>query len=172
MHPLPGGERLFMGILRTLLASVLSISFLAACTLTSTTASPVAGTNQASQAAPSDWKLEFTRSGGFAGLRQKLWLSSNGELRAVDERKSIEVSRRALLSEVEKAGELMAKACPFEPKPQAEECRDCFNYNLDVELDGQKYSMQASDSSKPSVDLQALIVFLVSTLEQTLGNQP
>jgi hypothetical protein len=172
MHPLLGGKRLFMGILRTLLASVSSITFLAACTLTSTTASPVAGINQASQAAAADWKLEFARSGGFAGLRQRLWFSSNGELRAVDERKSIEVTRKALLSEVEKAGELLVKACPFEPKPQAEECRDCFNYNLDIELDGQKYAMQSSDISKPSVDLQALIVFLVSILEQTLGNQP
>jgi len=95
--------------------------------------------------APSDWTVEFHRTGGIAGLSETLTLNSEGSLTVQSKRPPIDVKKSISDQQVKAVADLLSQACPFEMGTTKDNCADCFTYELDIQMDDRSYSVQASD---------------------------
>ena len=112
---------------------------------------------------PSQWSIQFGRSGGFAGVDESLTLDSGGNLKVQSERPAVDMRKTISGDQVNTISGLLARACPFEMNSNEMGCSDCFLYTLNVQMDGQTYVMLATD-----VTLTEDIHPLISTLSQIL----
>jgi len=113
---------------------------------------------------PSNWKIQFNRSGGFAGFDESLTLDSGGNLRVQSERPAVDVQKTISKDQVNAIAGLLFQACPFEMNPNDAGCADCFLYKLDVQMDDRTYVMLATDITLTE-DLQPLIGSLSQLLQ-------
>ena len=115
---------------------------------------------------PSNWTIQYNRSGGFAGFNESMTLDSSGKLTIQSERPPSEEERVISEDQVKAITDLLVQACPFEVEPEKGDCADCFLYDLNIRMDDHTYSVQASDVTLTG-DMQSLI----STLSQLLQGQ-
>lgn len=115
---------------------------------------------------PTQWVVQFNRSGGFAGFNELLTLNSGGRLTVQSERPAAEIRKTLSKDQVATVTGYLAEACPFEMKPNDAGCADCFLYKLDVEMDGQNYVMLATDVTLTD-ELHPLISELSGLLQDT-----
>ena len=94
---------------------------------------------------PTQWVIQFNRSGGFAGFNESLTLDSGGRLTVQIERSATDVRKTLSKDQVAAVTGYLAEACPFEMKPNDAGCADCFLYKLDIQIDGKTYVMLATD---------------------------
>lgn len=123
---------------------------------------PVSGLGSACDV-PSQWSIQFGRSGGFTGVDESLTLDSGDNLTVQGDRPAVNMRKTISGDQVNTISGLLAGACPFEMKPNDTGCADCFLYKLDVQMDGQSYVMLATD-----VTLTEDIHPLISALSQLL----
>jgi hypothetical protein len=143
---------------------------LAACAAApeSTPSTEVLGTpTQPAEAAcspPSSWTIEYHRSGGIAGFDQSLTLQSDGNLEVQSKKPAVDKQIMIPEDHVEPIQNLLVQACPFETARAEGVCADCYNYELNIEMDGQTYTVQASDTTLTE-DLRPLITTLDEFLQ-------
>jgi hypothetical protein len=94
---------------------------------------------------PEKWNVQFNRSGGFAGVDESLTLDSGGRIEVQSERPPVDEKSTISQDQVATISEFLAQACPFEIDAGKDNCADCFVYELNIQMDGQTYSVQASD---------------------------
>lgn len=112
---------------------------------------------------PSNWKIEYHRTGGIAGFDQTLTVQSDGSLTVQSEHPPADRQLQIPEDHVEPLGTLLVQACPFPTQRAEGVCADCFNYELDIEMDGQMYEVQATDTT-----LTEELHPLISTLDEFL----
>ena len=110
---------------------------------------------------PLEWKIEFTLSGGIAGLSRSLTISNSGNA-IVQDLKKREIHESSLsIDEIEKIAELLAKACPFENERSDISCADCLSYKLFISMNGGQYSLDINDLNIPE-NTTPIIIYLRS----------
>ena len=115
---------------------------------------------------PAKWSIQFNRSGGFAGLDESLILDSGGSLEVQSERPPKVVEMKVSQDQVDAITDLLVQACPFViDLTKGNDCADCFVYDLNVQMDGQTYSVQATD-----VTLTKELNPLIDGLSQLMQN--
>ena len=119
---------------------------------------------------PSEWTVDFTRSGGFAGRTVSLHLLSSGALTASEPESGTTVQSEISSEEAAQIGQLLQGALPFLVERRAQSCPDCFTYTLGVEIDGQTYAGQATDVDMGG--LEPLIRALSALVGRALSGQP
>ncbi len=124
---------------------------------------PISGLDSACDV-PAQWSIQFSRSGGFAGVDKSLALDSGGNLTVQSERPAVNVRKTISGDQVNTISGLLAGACPFEMKPNEMGCSDCFLYTLNVQMDGQTYRMLATDVTLTE-DVHPLITALSQILQ-------
>ncbi|MGD8406735.1 MAG: hypothetical protein PVJ21_23965 [Anaerolineales bacterium] len=124
------------------------------------TSEPVGTPTSSSKTAcspPAKWSIQFDRSGGFAGLDESLTLDSGGSLEVQSERPPTKVEMSVSQAQVDAITDLLVQACPFvNDSTKGDGCADCFVYDLNIQIDGHIYSVQATDVTM-SEDLHPLI---------------
>ena len=115
---------------------------------------------------PSNWTIQYNRSGGFAGFNQSLTLYSDGNLIIQSERPPVDEQRTISEDQVKTITELLVNACPFEVDSGKAVCADCFIYTLTIQMGGQTYVIEASDVTLPD-EFQPLISALSQLLQDT-----
>jgi hypothetical protein len=122
-------------------------------------------TNQSNTAcsSPTNWSIRYNRSGGFAGFNESLTLDSAGRLTVQSERPPVDKQKMITDVQVDAITDLLVEACPFETPSDRGVCADCFIYDLEIIMDGQLHSVQASD-----VTLTEKLQPLVEVLNQFL----
>lgn len=113
--------------------------------------------------APTNWTIQYNRSGGFAGFNESLTLDNGGNLTVQSERPAADAQQTISEEQVKAITELLVQACPFDIAKDKGDCPDCFFYDLNIEMDGLAYSVQASD-----VTLTEELHPLISALSQLL----
>lgn len=96
---------------------------------------------------PSNWTIEYNRSGGIAGFDQSLILQNDGSLIVQSERPPVDEQMTVPEDHVEPITDLLVQACPFEVGTPKGVCADCFNYELNIQMNGRTYSVQANDTT-------------------------
>ena len=112
---------------------------------------------------PTNWTIQFNRTGGIAGFNQSLTVQSDGSLKIDSEKPPANEQKSISEKQVEEITTLLAQACPFNMQPNDVGCADCFIYNLSVQMNGQTYGMLATD-----VTLTDEVHPLIDTLNQLL----
>jgi hypothetical protein len=115
---------------------------------------------------PSTWRIDYHRSGGIAGFDQRLTLESDGSLTVRSEHPPVEEQMTIPQDHLEEIPDLLARACPFEVGPAQGVCADCFNYELDIQMDGQTYAVEAIDTTLTE-ELRPLVNILDEFLQVT-----
>lgn len=119
------------------------------------------------------WTVDYTLSGGFAGLMQRLSVTSGGKLVAVDNRSGRQVEKtlaHPLLQELDALLLQLESAPAAQSRPAiASRCADCIEYRLQAAINGEPYGYTArSGESMPPANAQ-LNSYLSSLLRQTLA---
>jgi hypothetical protein len=115
---------------------------------------------------PSNWVIQFNRSGGFAGFNESMTLDSDGKMTVQSERPPANEERTISENQINAITELLVKACPFEVEPEKGGCADCFLYDLNIRMDDRTYNIQASDVTMTE-EMQPLIGILSQLLQGT-----
>ena len=114
---------------------------------------------------PQSWVIRYNRSGGFAGFDESLTLDSGGSLVVKSKRPATNFEKIISENQRNRITTLLAEACPFKLKADDMSCNDCFIYDLDIAMDGNKYSIQATD-----ITLTDELNSLTNTLDELLQN--
>jgi hypothetical protein len=105
---------------------------------------------------PSNWTIEYHRSGGIGGFSQSLTLRSDGNMTIQSEHPPVDKQLQVPEDHVEPIANLLVEACPFPVGRAVGTCADCFNYELDIQMDEQFFTVQAQDTTLTE-DLHPLI---------------
>jgi len=116
-------------------------------TVTEPLGTPTSQPTQAACSPPTEWKIQYNRSGGFAGFNESLTLDNSGSLTIQSEQPPANEQKTISDAQVEAIADLLVQACPFETDVDKGNCADCFLYELNIQMDGRTYSVQASDMS-------------------------
>jgi len=96
---------------------------------------------------PSEWTIQYHRTGGIAGFDQSLTMQSDGSLTIQSEHPPVDKQMTVPEDHLKSIADLLVQACPFETGATTGVCADCFNYELNIEMDGQTYTVQALDTT-------------------------
>jgi hypothetical protein len=120
------------------------------------------------------WKIEYQVSGGFAGVRRQMELSSDGKLIATDLKRGKSIERQASPEQLTQITSILAKidfGGRKEARPRVlDRCADCFQHAVAVHINKQRHSLHFDDVSLRGSPYAALIGFLSSLLNQCLSN--
>lgn len=121
------------------------------------------GPSKADCSPPSNWTIEYHRTGGIAGFDQSLTLQSDGSLTIKNKQPPMEKQTTIPEDHLKPIADLLVQACPFEVNKTGGNCADCFIYELEIQMDGKSYTVQAQDTNL-SEELRSL----TSTLDEFL----
>jgi len=118
------------------------------------------------------WEIDYEVSGGFAGIRQQLNMSSDGRLIASDLKRKRRIEQQVSPEQLVKIADALSKI-DF-PRLQAtgpklsNHCADCFQYVLTVFIGDQHERLYFDDVSLKDPACTTLIGLLSSTLNRAL----
>lgn len=119
------------------------------------------------------WKIEYRVSGGFAGIRRTLELSSDGKLIATDlkQKKTVEKS----ISDKQIASiENLLNTTNYQQTTEARSklsnrCADCFQHAITVTIDERQHSTAGTDVSLRNSPYASLIGALAGFVNTAFG---
>lgn len=121
----------------------------------------------------SEWHLTLRQSGGIAGIDQELRLTSAGDVRATDRRGQRQKAERLPPDELSRIAALVGRApAPDSRVPRLSSCRDCFQYDLEIESGSVPRSFHLDEMSLTGSQLEPLVSDLSRLLTRTLSRQP
>ena len=119
-----------------------------------------------------DWTIKMTQSGGIMGLSRSIEVSSDGKYIVVDERANKTVTGELTADELSELNELVVTSNYVSvTKPNGTGCADCFVYELEIHVNGEKLSVQLNDVSLPNSGLEPLVAYLQGLMEIALKQQ-
>ncbi len=152
-------------LLRSMFGLVLVLS---ACT-------PFLAPRSSPQPLPSpsgDWTVSLTQSGGFVGVSLKVEVSSNGQLKAEDQRSGRTVTKSVPPETLYKLAQLHAAALVAKPAPAHSGCADCFLYDLQLDSAGKFVQIKADDTTLSDSGAAELVGLLQQLRDDALRSQP
>jgi hypothetical protein len=118
--------------------------------------------------AAAGWRVILTLSGGFAGVDRSLDVASTGELSAADRGRGASISRRATAPELAEIGPLVEAVKPMTESRRSTTCRDCFEYALQIERDGERFTARLDDTNLAGSGFAPLVKTLTALLNRAL----
>lgn len=119
------------------------------------------------------WSVQFSISGGFAGVRQHLEVYQNGRLIAVDEKLDKKVTGELATKDVAEIQKLVkwrtGNLSPLPEKSRGSGCFDCFVYTVVSTLDGKKISKNYTGLNLVAENEKQLVSVLSKVLHDQLG---
>lgn len=116
-----------------------------------------------------NWTIKMTQSGGIMGLSRSVEVTSDGEYTVVDERTNKTVTGELTANELSELNELVMNS-NYVPatKPDGMGCADCFVYDFEIQVNGEKLSVQLNDVSLPKSGLEPMVSYLRDLMDTAL----
>ncbi len=115
------------------------------------------------------WVVKLNQSGGIAGVLLSVEISSNGQLKAEDQRSSRIVTQTLPAPTMARLNQLVsATAVSSRSLPQSS-CADCFIYNLEIQSDAGDLHIQADDTTVKNSGAADLISYANKLRDDALG---
>lgn len=131
------------------------------------------GSEDGRSASSTIWSVEFSVSGGFAGVRQRLEVYQNGRVISVDEKLKKSVTSnldQQDFAEMQKLVEWRtATLSSSSEKSRNFNCYDCYNYIVVSTLNGKKISRQYGELNFAMNNERKLIQLLSKVLREQLS---
>lgn len=150
--------------LRLTIAMVVGLLVAAAC-------GPAPAYPPAIATAEGAWTVNFTQTGGFAGVQLVTRVSSDGQLKAEDIRSGRLVEQQLPRSTVQELGQLLAQIDLPRAQRPGSSCADCFIYDLELSSATGIVRLQVDDTSIADSGAQPLIQLLVKLRDQALQSE-
>ncbi len=115
------------------------------------------------------WALKLTQSGGIAGVMLTVEVSSDGQLKAEDQRSGRSVTQvlpPQTMAELQRLISATAISTPGAPRSG---CADCFIYDLEIQSNGNSTRVHADDITINDSGAADLILFLRKLRDSALG---
>ena len=99
-----------------------------------------------------------------------LAISSDGELSAEDRRQAAHVTTKATAADLDQIAPLVARIKSSRERRQGDsKCRDCLLYDLEIEIDGERFTARLDDTTLPGSGLDELTRVIATLLNRTLS---
>ncbi len=151
--------------------AIIAGGLLTACSIPqlSPTVTPVP--SKTATIAAENWQIQLRVSGGFAGIRRVLDVASTGQLTAVDEKTSRQISAQVPAKELSEINALLKTIQSYQLPSRPPPCPDCFNYALNVRLDGKPISVEFNDQNLSASGWAPLVGLLSDLLQRALDGK-
>jgi hypothetical protein len=118
---------------------------------------------------PSDnWDVKLTQSGGIAGVQLTVEVSSEGQLKAEDQRAHQSVNQKLPAETIRVLKGLVSNNLVSNgPNPQSA-CADCFIYDVDILSDGKNIHIHVDDVTIADSGARELIKTLIKLRDDAL----
>jgi hypothetical protein len=149
--------------------AVLPCTFMLAILLAA--CAPLVSTPEAPLPLPSAseaWTIKLTQTGGLAGVRLVVEITSDGRLKAENPRAGVSVNQAVspqALSELRRLYTSAMVATPAGPKMS---CADCFHYSVEITSAGQTMQVQLDDTTIAASGMADLIHYLQQLRDRAL----
>lgn len=117
------------------------------------------------------WKIEFTLMGGFTGLQRMSELSNDGRMTVTNLKSKKQVTVQLSDDEVTKIAGLMIEAARLQPVSDLPACADCFQYELQAQVDASHFTFLVNDINLNKSGLASLVQELKDLQERALSGQ-
>ena len=114
-----------------------------------------------------NWLVELHVSGGFAGLDRMLQLRSTGELTASDRNRRVSVDGQASPEDLDRVAALLENTQAAAVVGDGR-CRDCIEYEIRIERDGELRVTRLNDRTRGSSGLEELVRILERLIQDAL----
>jgi len=106
---------------------------------------------------PKAWNIDFTLSGGLVGLQRKMKLSNVGQMVLIDQKKKKRVTVLLSGEDVAKIAGLITEAVQLQPVGPLPGCADCYQYELNIQINTQYFFFQVNDLNLVKSGLAPLV---------------
>lgn len=116
------------------------------------------------------WRIKMKHSGGIMGLSRSIDITSDGTYIVEDERASAPVMRVLNAEDLSTLNtQLAALGVVPVDMPDGSGCADCFLYDLEIERNGEKITIQLNDINLPDSGFEPLVTYLKSLINAALS---
>ena len=113
--------------------------------------------------------INMTHSGGIMGLMHSIEISSDGKYTVMDEWAKKTITRELSKNELSKLQEIISKTEFVSTEGRIPSgCADCFIYDLEIQGNGKRFSVQVDDVSMQKLGMETLIVYLRDLMDAAL----
>jgi hypothetical protein len=124
-------------------------------------------------ASPSDsWDVKLTQSGGIAGVLRTIEVSSDGQLKAEDQRSQRSVTKILPSQTTAELKGLIFNTVVSTSRILQSACADCFIYDLEIQSDGNDVKIHVDDATINDSSAQGLITTLLKIRDEALNSNP
>jgi hypothetical protein len=123
----------------------------------------------------SDFRFEYEKSGGIAGISEKITFDSKTGVITSDRSTTGRVEKQLSAADIESIKQAISQAGFFEMGelyPPKSGVADFFSYSLMVTMDGQNHTVNWVDEWASSAPLPAGLASIVGSMEQALADAP
>jgi hypothetical protein len=122
---------------------------------------------------PSDkWIVKLTQSGGIAGVLLTIEVSSDGQLKAEDQRSQHNVTKILPTQTIAELKSLIFNTPVSTSGVPQTGCADCFIYDLEIQSEGNNVKIHVDDVSMNASGAQELITTLLKIRDGALRPNP
>lgn len=117
------------------------------------------------------WMIEYSISGGFAGINRQLALSSNGLMTVTDEKIKKHIEHKVSQEQLKEISNILEQLdfSAHDKSPSIlSKCADCFRYSLSIKKDDKKGGIVLDDLSLQGSKYIQLIRLLSSLMDESL----
>ena len=124
-------------------------------------------------ASPSDnWDVKLIQSGGIAGVLQTVDVSSDGQLKADDQRSQRTASKILPSQTIAELKGLVFNTVVSTIRVPQSACADCFIYDLEIQSEGKVIKIHVDDVTINGSGVQGLITTLLKIRDEALNPNP
>lgn len=116
------------------------------------------------------WTVSMRLSGGIAGLSRSIEISSDGAVVAKDERNGKTAKRQLTSDELTQFADLVKSASFKSQGGGLTGCADCFNYNIEISSNSEKFTTQFDDTNLSDSGMGPVAEYLRKLMSQMLAS--
>jgi len=123
---------------------------------------------KATESQTKSWEAELSVTGGIAGVQKGIKIASTGEVILSDANRSLELQERLSEEEIEKFTRLVTSIKDVKVASNPPACADCFQYQLNVSVDGTQIQATVNDLNLPNSGIAPLISEMITLMENSI----
>jgi hypothetical protein len=120
----------------------------------------------------SKWMAKLNKSGGLSGVLLSVEISSDGGLKAEDQRSGRTVSQTLPLQTTAKLNQLISTTAVASRSVPQSECADCFIYDLEIQSEEGDLHIHTDDVTLKDSGAADLITYMSKLRDDALGSNP